>query len=147
MPGTSGHCCRYVCPPTPCPTYRRNSPPEVRHGAVWQTDGGGVLFVTDTELTHACLFWQTQMVRTCSGVHATYFGTASSPLHSWTHDHHSSPTRCTHHFRQQFPFPISSFFFLPDSFLPFSVCLGAGFANMSPRRFFPKHLQVSMGPK
>lgn len=66
-----------------------NLPPEVRRGAIWQTDGGGLLFGADTELTHARLFWQTQMVRTCFDVHATYFGTALSPLHSWSR---SSPT-------------------------------------------------------
>lgn len=79
MPGTWGRCCGYVCPPTPCPTYRRELAAWGECSLTNRRAEEGLLFGADTELTHARLFWQTQMVRTCSGVHATYFGAASGP--------------------------------------------------------------------
>lgn len=123
MPGTSGHCCRYVCPPTPCPTYQRElgARGKARCSLTNRRGEGFCSALTRSWLTLACFDrrrWcehapaYTQHILALPWAHCT---PEPAPLPA-PRGHHSSPTCCTHHFRQQFPFPISSLFFSPTLF-------------------------------
>lgn len=125
------------------------SPPEV--SAVWQTDGGASVQRWHGADSRSSVFTDADganmLRRTCNIFwHCLEPAALLNPLPS----HPSWPSFIANLLQSSFQtaVPVSDFyfFFLPHSFLPFGVCLSAGFANMPERRcrFLPKHLQVLM---